>query len=400
MIVGAGHAGFQLAASLRQNGFDGRIALLNDEGHLPYQRPPLSKAYLKGAGGPETLMFRPEKFYQDQRIELVANRAVSIDRAARKVALASGAPLDYSHLVLATGARNRLLDIPNANLEAVRYLRTLDDSEALRHQIASGQRAVVIGAGFIGLEFAATARAKGLEVDVIELGVRVMARAVTAEISEYFQSKHTAAGIRIHLGVQVTSIESDGDKVTGVSLNDGRHIPANLVVVGVGVLPNVEIAAEADLPVASGIIVNDHLRTADDNISAIGDCALYVSHRFGGSLRLESVQNATDHARCVAARLTGKDEVYDGMPWFWSDQGPDKLQMVGLTTGYDRVVVRGDRDQGQFSAFCYRSGHLVGIESVNRAGDHMFGRRLLGANGSITPEQASDAGFDLKSALT
>lgn len=400
MIVGAGHAGFQLAASLRQSGFDGRIALLNDEGHLPYQRPPLSKAYLKGTGGPDTLMFRPEKFYHDQHIDLIVDRAVSIDRAARKVALASGAPLAYGHLVLATGARNRLLDIPNANLEAVRYLRTLDESEALRHRLTAGQRVVVIGAGFIGLEFAATARAKGLEVDVIELGVRVMARAVTAEISEYFQLKHTAAGIRIHLGVQVTSIESDGDKVTGVSLNDGRHIPADLVVVGVGVLPNVELAAEAGLPVASGIIVNDHLLTADENISAVGDCALYASHRFGGSLRLESVQNATDHARCVAARLTGKTEIYDGMPWFWSDQGPDKLQMVGLTTGYDRVVVRGDREQGQFSVFCYKSGQLVGIESVNRAGDHMFGRRLLGAHGSITPEQAGDPGFDLKSALT
>ena len=235
---------------------------------------------------------------------------------------------------------------------------------------------------------------------MIELGVRVMARAVTAEISEYFQFRHTAAGIRIHLGVQVTSIESEGAKVTGVSLSDGRHIPADLVVVGVGVLPNVEIAAEAGLPVASGIIVNDHLLTADENISAIGDCALYASHRFGGSLRLESVQNATDHARCVAARLTGKRQVYDGMPWFWSDQGPDKLQMVGLTTGYDRVVVRGDREQGAFSAFCYKSGQLLGIESVNRAGDHMFGRRLLAANGSIMPEQAADPGFDLKSALT
>jgi 3-phenylpropionate/trans-cinnamate dioxygenase ferredoxin reductase subunit len=400
VIVGAGHAGFQLAASLRQNGFGERIALINDEGHLPYQRPPLSKAYLKGTGGPDSLMFRPEKFFHDQHVELIADRAVSIDRGARKVALASGAPLDYGHLVLATGARNRLLDIPNANLEAVRYLRILDESEALRHRLAPGQRVVVIGAGFIGLEFAATARAKGLEVDVIELAARVMARAVTAEISEYFQLKHTATGIRIHLGVQVTSIESDGDKVVGVSLSDGRHIPADLIVVGVGVLPNVEIAAQAGLPVASGIIVNDHLLTADPNISAIGDCALYASHRFGGSLRLESVQNATDHARCVAARLTGKDEVYDGMPWFWSDQGPDKLQMVGLTTGYDRVVVRGDREQGAFSAFCYKSGQLLGIESVNRAGDHMFGRRLLGANRSITPEQAADAGFDLKGALT
>jgi 3-phenylpropionate/trans-cinnamate dioxygenase ferredoxin reductase subunit len=399
VIAGAGHAGFQLAASLRQNGFGGRIVLINDEGHLPYQRPPLSKAYLKGTGGPDSLMFRPDKFYRDQSIDLITDRAASIDRGARKVALASGASLDYGHLVLATGARNRLLDLPNANLEDVRYLRILDESESLRQRIASSAHVVVIGAGFIGLEFAATARAKGLEVDVIELGARVMARAVTAEISEFFQARHTAAGIRIHLGVQVTSIECDGAKVTGVSLSDGRHIPADLIVVGVGVLPNVELAAEAGLPVASGILVDDHLLTSDPNISAIGDCALFASPRFGGSLRLESVQNATDHARCVAARLTGKPEVYDGLPWFWSDQGPDKLQIAGLTTGYDRVVVRGDRAQGAFSAFCYKAEKLVGIESINRAGDHMFGRRLLAANGSITPEQAADPSFDLKGAL-
>ncbi|MBR1212775.1 FAD-dependent oxidoreductase [Bradyrhizobium sp. JYMT SZCCT0180] len=400
VIVGAGHAGFQVAASLRQHGFAERIALLNDEGHLPYQRPPLSKAYLKGTGGPDSLMFRPEKFFSDQKIDLISDRAVSIDRRAHKLLLASGSFLDYGHLVLATGARNRLLDIPNANLEGVRYLRTLDESEALRHRIGSGQRVVVIGAGFIGLEFAATARGKGLEVDVVELGTRVMARAVTAEISEFFQSSHTAAGIRIHLGVQVTSIESTGSNVTGVSLSDGRHMPADLVVVGVGVLPNVELAAEAGLPVAAGIIVDEHLLTADPDISAVGDCALYASPRFGGSLRLESVQNATDHARCVAARLTGDAKVYDGLPWFWSDQGPNKLQIAGLTTGYDQVVVRGDRGQGAFSAFCYKSGQLVGIESVNRAGDHMFGRRLLAANGSIGPEQAADSSFDLKSALT
>ena len=399
VIAGAGHAGFQLAASLRQNGFGERIVLINDEGHLPYQRPPLSKAYLKGTGGPDSLMFRPDKFYRDQSIDLITDRAASIDRGARKVALASGASLDYGHLVLATGARNRLLDLPNANLGDVRYLRILDESESLRQRIASSAHVVVIGAGFIGLEFAATARAKGLEVDVVELGARVMARAVTAEISEFFQARHTAAGIRIHLGVQVTSIECDGARVTGVSLSDGRHIPADLIVVGVGVLPNVELAAEAGLQVASGILVDDHLLTSDPNISAIGDCALFASPRFGGSLRLESVQNATDHARCVAARLTGKAEVYDGLPWFWSDQGPDKLQIAGLTTGYDRVVVRGDRAQGAFSAFCYKGAQLLGIESINRAGDHMFGRRLLAANGSITPEQAADASFGLKRAL-
>ncbi len=399
LIVGAGHAGFQLAASLRQHGFGERIGLINDEAHLPYQRPPLSKAYLKGEGRPDSLMFRPDKFYRDQNIELMADRAVSIDRAARRLLLASGAALDYGHLVLATGARNRLLDIPNANLKDVLYLRTLDESEALRQRIASGQRVVVIGAGFIGLEFAATARAKGLEVDVAELGARVMARAVTAEISQFFQDRHTAAGIRIHLGVQATSVESDGVNVTGVSLSDGRHVPADLVVVGVGVLPNIELAAQAGLSVASGIIVNEQLLTSDPDISAVGDCALFASPRFGGSLRLESVQNATDHARCVAARLTGDARTYDGLPWFWSDQGPDKLQIAGLTTGYDQVVVRGDAGQGSFSAFCYKSRQLVGIELINRAGDHVFGRKILGLNRSIAPEQAADASFDLKSAL-
>jgi len=399
LIAGAGHAGFQLAVSLRQLGYAGRVCLINDEAHLPYQRPPLSKAYLKGEGRPDSLMFRPEKFYHDQHIELIADRAVSIDRPARKLLLASGAALDYAHLVLATGARNRLLDIPNANLADVRYLRILDESEALRLRIASARHVVVIGAGFIGLEFAATARAKGLEVDVIELGSRVMARAVTAEISDYFQQRHTAAGIRIHLGVQATAIESDGTHVTGVSLSDGRHVPADLVVVGVGVLPNIELAAAAGLPVASGIIVDEQLLTSDPDISAIGDCALFASRRFGGSLRLESVQNATDHARCVAARLTGDARPYDGQPWFWSDQGEDKLQIAGLTTGYDRVVVRGDPAQRSFSAFCYRDGQLVGVESVNRAADHVFGRKIFGLNRSITPEQAADLGFDLKAAV-
>ena len=399
IIVGAGHAGFQLAASLRQHGYGGRVCLINDEAHLPYQRPPLSKAYLKGEGRPDSLMFRPDKFYREQNIELIGDRAVSIDRTARRLLLASGASLEYGHLVLATGAGNRLLDIPNAKLQDVRYLRILDESEVLRQRIASARHVVVIGAGFIGLEFAATARAKGLEVDVVELGSRVMARAVTAEISEFFQERHTAAGIRIHLGVQATAIESNGTDVTGVSLSDGRHVPADLVVVGVGVVPNVALAAEAGLSVASGIIVDEQLLTSDPDISAIGDCALFASPRFDGSLRLESVQNATDHARCVAARLTGDARTYDGLPWFWSDQGDDKLQIAGLTTGYDRVVVRGDRAQRSFSAFCYKSRQLVGIESINRAGDHVFGRKILGLNRSIAPEQAADASFDLKSAL-
>ena len=399
VIVGAGHAGFQLAASLRQAGYSDPIHLINDEAHLPYQRPPLSKAYLKGTGGPETLMFRPLKFYVDQGIDLVYDRAVAVQRDKRKVLLSSGQNLDYGHLVFATGARNRLLDIPNASLLDVRYLRILDDSEDLRARLVKAKRVVVVGAGFIGLEFAATARIKGLEVDVLELGSRVMARAVTAEISDYFEKQHADAGVRIRLGVQATSIEADGHTVTGVSLSDGRHVPADLVVVGVGVLPNVELAAEAGLSVASGIIVDEYLSTSDPHISAIGDCSLFASPRFGGTLRLESVQNAADHARCVAARLTGDPQVYDGQPWFWSDQANDKLQIAGLTTGYDRVVLRGEPAQKAFSAFCYKDGRLVGIESVNRAGDHMFGRRLLAAGGTLDPEKAADTSFDLKSAL-
>ena len=218
VIVGAGHAGFQVAASLRQAGFAHRLVMINDEAHLPYQRPPLSKAYIKSNAGPESLFFRPEKFYADQRIELVSDHAVAIDRAAHKVRLASGAALDYGHLVLATGARNRLIDLPNANLPDVKYLRILDESESLRACIGQHRRVVVIGAGFIGLEFAATARIKGLEVDVLELAGRVMARAVTAEVSEYFQARHRASGIRIHLGVMATAIEALRGKAESVRI--------------------------------------------------------------------------------------------------------------------------------------------------------------------------------------
>ena len=300
LIVGAGHAGFQVAASLRQHGFAERICLINDEAHLPYQRPPLSKAYLKGEGRPDSLMFRPDKFYREQNIELIADRAASIDRAARRLSLASGSSLDYGHLVLATGARNRLLDLPNANLEDVRYLRILDESEALRQRIASARHVVVIGAGFIGLEFAATARAKGLEVDVVELG----------------NARHGARGDRRNLGLfpgtahrgrHPHSSRRAGHQhrerwrqVTGVSLSDGRHVPADLVVVGVGVLPNVELAAEAGLPVASGIIVNEQLLTSDPNISAIGDCALFASPRFG-ALAAAGVR-AERHRSCALRR--------------------------------------------------------------------------------------------------
>lgn len=398
LIAGAGHAGFQVAVSLRQAKYAGRIALINDEKHLPYQRPPLSKAYLKSGGDPNSLMFRPEKFFQDQAIELISDRMVSIDRDGRKLLLASGTAIEYGHLVLATGARNRMLDVPNASLPDVLYLRTLDESEVLRQRMPDRKHVVVIGAGFIGLEFAATARAKGLEVDVVELAPRVMARVVTPEISSYFHDRHSAAGIRMHYGVRATEIAAEGGRVTGVVLSNGHTLPCDLVVVGVGVIPNVEIAAAAGLPTAAGIIVDQQLLTSDPHISAIGDCALFESVRFGETMRVESVQNATDQARCVAARLTGDAKPYDGYPWFWSDQGDDKLQIVGLTAGFDQVVIRGSVAERSFSAFCYKAGKLIGIESVNRAADHVFGRKILPLDKSVTPEQAADLSFDLKKA--
>uniref|UniRef100_E6VJ41 FAD-dependent pyridine nucleotide-disulfide oxidoreductase n=1 Tax=Rhodopseudomonas palustris (strain DX-1) TaxID=652103 RepID=E6VJ41_RHOPX len=399
LIAGAGHAGFQVAVSLRQAKYAGRIALINDEKHLPYQRPPLSKAYLKSGGDPNSLMFRPEKFFEDQAIELISDRMVSIDREGRKLLLASGTAIEYGHLVLATGARNRMLDVPNGSLPDVLYLRTLDESEVLRQRMPDRKHVVVIGAGFIGLEFAATARAKGLEVDVVELAPRVMARVVTPEISSYFHDRHSAAGIRMHYGVRATEIAAEGGRVTGVVLSNGHTLPCDLVVVGVGVIPNVEIAAAAGLPTAAGIIVDRQLLTRDPHISAIGDCALFDSVRFGETMRVESVQNATDQARCVAARLTGDAKPYDGYPWFWSDQGDDKLQIVGLTAGFDQVVIRGSVAERSFSAFCYKSGKLIGIESVNRAADHVFGRKILPLDKSVTPDQAADLGFDLKKAV-
>lgn len=399
IIVGAGHAGFHVAAYLRQFGFKGRVCLVNDEAHLPYQRPPLSKAYVNASVGSDCLLFRPANFYNEESIELVQSRAVAIDRLQAKLSLATGASLDYSHIVLATGARNRLVGLPNAHLPDVRYLRTLDEADALRGALPSRRHVVVIGAGFIGLEFATVARMMGSEVDVVELAPRVMARAVTAKISDFFQERHREAGVRIHLGVHATSIEANGGRVSGVSLSDGRCVAADLVVVGIGVLPNIELAAEAGLPVASGIVVDEYLLTADPNISAIGDCALFASSRFARSLRLESVQNAMDQARCVAARLTGDQKAYDGRPWFWSDQGSSKLQIAGLITAYDQTVLRGDPARRAFSVFCYKAGKLVGIESVNRASDHMFGRRLLGMDRSLAPERAADEDFDLKSAL-
>jgi 3-phenylpropionate/trans-cinnamate dioxygenase ferredoxin reductase subunit len=398
VIAGAGQAGFQIAASLRQDGFDGRIVIIGDEPGLPYQRPPLSKAYLMGKTSAEALCFRPEKFFADNKIEIVARtRVTSIDRTNKRIALSSGGALEYDHLVLALGAHNRALPIPGADLEGVFGLRTLTDADAIGEILADAQEVVVAGAGFIGLEFAAVASALGKSVHVLELADRTMARAVSPAMSQLFAEAHQSWGVKIDFGQGLACVTGEGGRVAGVATTDGRKRPADIVVFGVGVLPNVAIAAEAGLDIENGIKVDAELLTSDPAISAIGDCASFPSPHAEGHIRLESVQNAADQGRAVAARLMGKAAPYAAVPWFWSDQRDLKLQIAGLSIGCDRTVVVGRAEERRISVLCFKRDKLIAVESVNRGSDHVAARKLFGrGTPDLTPADAIKPDFDLK----
>jgi 3-phenylpropionate/trans-cinnamate dioxygenase ferredoxin reductase subunit len=399
-IIGAGQAGLQVAVSLRELHYDGRIVLVGDEPHAPYQRPPLSKAYLLGECGEAQLTLRPEQFFAQHRVELIkGKRAVAIDRTRRKVALEDDTVIDYEHLVLATGARNRPLPIPGANLQNVFFLRTLDEADALRARMATAKNAVVIGAGFIGLEFAASAVKQGLNVTVLDVADRPMARALSKTMSAVFTREHEKMGVRLLFNTQVMHLLGEGS-VTAVETVDGQILPADLVVIGIGVIPNVELAATCDLSVDNGIVVGRFLQTCDPHISAIGDVAAHSNpYGLGTRLRLESVQNACDQARCVAQRIMGRPAAYDALPWFWSNQGPLKLQMAGLPSNGCEEALRGDPNGSSCSVFLFREGKLVCVETLNRAADHMLARRLISNRVALTPQQAADPTFDLKSLL-
>lgn len=398
VIIGTGHAGFQLAAALRQIGFGGRLRLVGEEPGLPYQRPPLSKTYLAPDARDETIEQRPRSFFETNRIELlVPERAVAVDRVRPAVELSSGQCLDYDHLVLATGARNRHLTVPGADLAGVAYLRTTEDARQLRARLDACRRVVVVGAGFIGLEFAAVAAKRGAQVTVVEQAERVMARAVSPEMSTGFEQLHRGWGTNFLFGSGVTRILGEGDAASAVETSDGRHIPADLVLVGIGVVPNVELAADAGLAVADGILVDASMATEDPRISAIGDCASHPNPFAGQHVRLESVQNATDQARLLSARLAGRPHAsYAAVPWFWSDQGPAKLQIAGIAGPGDESVLRGDPETTAFSVFRFREGRLTAVESLGRPGDHMAARQILARGIAITPNEAADTAFDLK----
>jgi 3-phenylpropionate/trans-cinnamate dioxygenase ferredoxin reductase subunit len=377
VIVGGGQGGFQTAASLRTEGFEGSITIVGDEPHLPYQRPPLSKGMLLGKQQERHAFLRPADFYTTQRIELITSqRVTSIDTQSRRVTLASGTDLEYDYLVLAIGARNRTLLIDGAL-----YVRTLGESLELRQRLTDASTVEVIGGGFIGLEVAAAARMLGKEVTVFEVASRLMARVLAPVLSDYFREQHEARGVRVLLNAS------------------GVAPAADLIVAGVGVVPNIELAGEAGLPVANGIQVDEHLRTADPRIFAIGDCAEFPSSYAGARVRLESVQNAVDQAACVAKTIAGRPSHYDAAPWFWSDQFDVHLQMAGLTSGGEDTVTRGDPASGKFSVFYYREGMLKAINSINRPAEHLTARKLIGARVHVTPDQAADESFDLKSAV-
>jgi 3-phenylpropionate/trans-cinnamate dioxygenase ferredoxin reductase subunit len=397
VIVGAGQAGYQTAASLRQEGFAGDITLIGDEPGLPYQRPPLSKAYLLGKIGSTSLRFRQPEFYEQNRITLLNDQVTAIERTQRHVKLSTGGTLAYDHLVLATGARNRVPVVPGTELDGVFGLRMLTDADALAARMAEVKHVVVIGAGFIGLEFAAVAAAKGLAVHVLEMGQRVMARAVSPQTSELFRTAHQAWGTQLDFGHSVARIVGDANgRVSGVETEDGRLLPAELVVYGIGVVPNTELAAAAGLDVHNGISVNALLLTEDSNISAIGDVVSFVSPYCPRPIRLESVQNAADQARTVAARLMGKPAAFTALPWFWTDQGDLKLQIAGLLEGHDEVVQLGSAAAKQVSVLCFRQGRLIAVETINRTPDHMAARKLLARATPLTPAEASAPEFDLK----
>ncbi len=400
IIVGAGQAGFQAAASLRSEGFDGAITLIGDEPHAPYQRPPLSKAYLLGKQDASGLLLRPVSFYPEHRIEtLFSERVIAIHRQARRVTLASGRQLDYGHLVLATGARVRKLEVEGASLAGVVYLRTRDDSDALRAAIGVAKRVLVIGGGYVGLEIAAAARLSGSAVTVLEAAPRVMARACAPAMSDFFAELHRSHGVEVLPDTGVAKIEGTGGCASAVIASDGRRFPADLVVVGIGIVPNVELARACGLAVGNGVTVDGHLRASDPAIFAIGDCCEFPSAQTGTRVRLESVQNAVDQGRAVAAAIVGRARPYDAVPWFWTDQYDAKVQIAGLSNGFDRTVLRGEPKALRFSLFYFRSGRLIAVDSVNRGADYMAVRKILGSGRNVTADEIADESVDLKTLL-
>jgi 3-phenylpropionate/trans-cinnamate dioxygenase ferredoxin reductase subunit len=402
VIVGGGQAAVQAIDTLRRKGFTGELVLVGDEPWLPYQRPPLSKKYLAGALERDRLLLRPPHFYESHAVETRLGRRVEeISRREQRLRLDDGSSVAYDALLIATGSRPRPLGAPGAELPGVHFLRTIADVERIRAELAPGKRLVIVGGGYIGLEVAATACEAGLDVTVLEMADRVMNRVVCPQLSHFYQAEHARHGVRILCNSRVralTAAHASG-RVRTVVTEDGEEHPADVVVVGCGVLPADELAVAAGLVCENGVVVDDRCRTSDPVIHAAGDCTSHPSLRYGRRLRLESVDNAFEQGASAALNLLGMDTIHDKVPWFWSDQYDLKLIIVGVGQGYDTVVMRGDPASRAFSACYLRGGELIAVDSINSPKDQMAARKLIAARVRPSPDRLADQTIPLRDAV-
>ena len=395
VIVGAGHGAGQVVASLKQKGYDGRITLIGDEAYLPYQRPPLSKKFLSGDLPAERLLFKPPAFYEDIDTRL-EQRVDRIDRDSKTVHTRGGDTVGYDTLVLATGSRVRKLACEGADLDGIHYLRSISDVDAIRADMPDGARVAIVGAGYIGLEVAAVARSLGYAVTVLEMADRVMSRVVSPDVSAFFDRVHRERGVDLRLTTGLVAFRGEQGRVTGIETNAGEIIDADVIVVGIGIQPNDDLAGDAGLDVNDGIVVDDHCRSSDASIYAIGDCTRHPNGIYGDALRLESVHNALEQAKTAADNIAGGDASYNQVPWFWSDQYEFKLQIAGLSNGYDEVVLRGSPDDGSFSCVYLRDGHLIAIDCINSPKDFMQSKAVIAGLPCIPRETLADTEMSFK----
>ena len=400
VIVGAGQAAGQAAASMRQGGFKGGITILGDEAQPPYQRPPLSKQYLSGEQELARLYVRPEQFYSDHEINLqTETRVTDIAPAAKTLSTAAGTTYPYSELLIATGSRPRILKLPQANLNGIHYLRTIADVDRIRAALSRATKVCILGGGYIGLEVAAVIASSGLDVSVIEMEARILQRVTTAEMSAFYQNIHEQQGVKIMVNTKAIGFEGDSSVTALLADEQGveRRIETDLVIIGIGIQPNVELAEAAGIDCDNGILVDNHCRTSQTHIYAAGDCTNHPNPLLNRRLRLESVPNAMEQARVAADNMLGGAKTYAAVPWFWSDQYDLKLQMVGFSADGDRAVMRGDMQSKQFAVFYLKNGKVVGVDAVNSPKEFMVCKRLYGK--TVDPDALADPQLDLKSLL-
>ena len=400
IIAGASHAAAMLAPSLRQQGWQGRIIVVGAEASIPYHRPPLSKDYLAGEKTLDEILIRPAKVYEKSEVEFILETTVeSINRGEKTVRLSNNETLPYGKLALTVGSQVRKVNLPGTDLDGVFYLRDLEDVARISEYISPGANAVIVGGGYIGLETAAVLNKKGMNVTVLEMMERVMQRVTAPVVSEFYTRVHEEEGVSIRCGVGVSGFKGNG-RVAKVLCSDGSGFAADLVIIGVGILPNTALAEAAGLEVDNGIVVNDRAQTSDPDIFAAGDCTNHHNPIYDRRIRLESVQNATDQSRVAAGAACGKEVSYNAVPWFWSEQYDLMLQIAGLSQGYDEIITRGDPGEGRsFAAFYLKAGKVIAVDAINKPQEFMFSKKLIALQKTVDKKRLADAGTPIKELL-